>query len=288
MASADPVRDGAAAAEVRRDVLAVEGPEAAAFLQGQLSQDVAALAPGASAWSFLLQPQGKVDALVRVLRRDDDRFVVDVDAGFGEAVRARLQRFKLRTKAEIEPLPWRCVAVRGARAHEVAGAAADGVGAFAVVADWPGLPGVDLLGPSPVVPEDAVAVDLSALEVARVEAGWPAMGAELTPDTIPAEVGLVPLAVSFTKGCYTGQELVARIDSRGGNVPRVLRGLVAPAALSVGQELRDDTGRVVGVVTSVAASPTLGWIGLAPVHRSVEPPARLADRIEVRALPLVG
>ena len=92
-----------------RDFVQIAGPEAEAYLQGQLSQDVAAIAPGASAWSFLLQPQGKVDARVRVLRHTLDRFTLDVDGGFGDAVLARLQRFKLRTKADIEALDWRCL-----------------------------------------------------------------------------------------------------------------------------------------------------------------------------------
>jgi folate-binding protein YgfZ len=124
--------------------------------------------------------------------------------------------------------------------------------------------------------------------VLRVEAGWPAMGAELTTDTIPAEAGVVGLAVSFTKGCYTGQELVARIDSRGGNVPRHVRGLVSPVPLEVGAELHDAAGATVGVVSSVALSATLGPVGLGVVHRSVAPPATLAGGVEVRTLPLVG
>src|SRR5690606_1746655 len=118
-----------------RDFVMVHGPDAAGFLQGQLSQDVAALAVGASAWSLLLQPQGKVDALVRVLRSGDAAFVLDVDQGWGDAVAARLQRFKLRTKAELEPVAWRCLAVRGPAAHE---RAVPSGGDVAVVADWPG------------------------------------------------------------------------------------------------------------------------------------------------------
>ena len=91
----------------------VRGPDAISFLQGQLSQDVEQLAVGASAPSFLLQPTGKVDAWLRVTRTADDEVVLDVEPGFGEAVQARLRRFLLRTKAELEPARWSGVALRG-------------------------------------------------------------------------------------------------------------------------------------------------------------------------------
>ncbi len=103
-------------ARTTRDVLAVHGPEAITWLQGQLSQDVAGLAVGEVSWSFVLAPQGKVAGWGRVLRTADDAVQIDVDPGAGAAWVARLERFKLRTKAEIElrsDVP--TVAVRGAR-----------------------------------------------------------------------------------------------------------------------------------------------------------------------------
>src|SRR5688572_32070787 len=92
----EALRHGAGAVWLPRDVLRVGGPDAVSFLQGQVSQDVLALDVGGSAWSFLLQPQGKVDALVRLTRTAEDEVVADVDAGYGDAVAARLNRFKLR------------------------------------------------------------------------------------------------------------------------------------------------------------------------------------------------
>src|SRR2546430_3889477 len=92
-----------------RDVVLVRGPDAESYLQGQLSQDIAALDVGGSAFSFLLQPQGKVDAWLRVTRLADDEFALDVDAGWGDAVVARLRRFLLRTKADIEAVGWNVV-----------------------------------------------------------------------------------------------------------------------------------------------------------------------------------
>jgi tRNA-modifying protein YgfZ len=136
-------------------------------------------------------------------------------------------------------------------------------------------------------------------EAIRVEAGVPRMGAEITGDVIPAELGqwLIDASVDFNKGCYTGQELVARIDSRGGNVPRHLRGLVFEGAETppVGAEVVVGD-EVVGALTSVARSPELGVpIALAFVRRKVEPPAeavvRAGERIyaaQIRSLPLVG
>ena len=283
-------RADAGAVWLPRDFVQVAGPEAEAYLQGQLSQDVAAIASGASAWSFLLQPQGKVDALVRVVRHAPDRFTLDVDGGFGDVVLARLRRFKLRTKADIEALDWRCLAVRGPAAHEVA---PDGL-----PTDWAGLPGVDRLGPDPGLPAGVRLCALDAYEVVRIEAGVPVMGHELTERTIPAEAGqdVIDRAVSFTKGCFTGQELVARIDSRGGKVPRQLRGLVLPVGASApaGATVEVD-GATVGALTSVAPSPDGGAVALAFVKRDTTPPATATVRWDggdcrarLEGLPLVS
>ena len=234
------LRDGFAALRLERDVVRVAGPDAETYLQGQTSQDVAKLGDGDWAWALVLQPQGKLDAFVRVSRRGPDEFLLDSDAGMGPALVARLGRFKLRTKVDIDQLGWQVVAVRGTARPELAaslseggasGGAATARGAFewAVPFEWGGLAGYDLFGPTVVVPLEATPVDAAAYEAVRVEAGFPRHGDELDERTIPAEAGLVEASVSFTKGCYTGQELVARIDSRGSNVPRRLRGLLLSA-----------------------------------------------------------
>jgi folate-binding protein YgfZ len=282
------LRNEAGAVWLPRDFLQISGPDAMTFLQGQLSQDLEQLSVGSSAQSFVLQPQGKVDALLRVTRNGDDSVMLDTDAGYGDAVRARLERFKLRIKVDIEPLAWRCLAVRGPEAH----GAASGL-----PADWPGLAGVDVVGEAPEVPGDIRVCDLQAYEAVRVEAGWPVMGKEIDEKTIPAETGVVDRAVSFTKGCFTGQELVARIDSRGGNVPRHLRGIVVgtnvvpPAGATVTAD-----GKDVGALTSVAESlERRAPVALAYVRRAVEPPADVtvawdggSAPARVEELPLVG
>ena len=268
-------REGPAATLIRRDVIIAVGPETEAFLQGQLSQDVAALAIGAAAPSFLLQPMGKVDAWLRVRRMADDAFALDVEEGHGEATLARLNRFKLRTKSDLTLETQSVKAVRSLSAVDTA----DG----GVPVDWGAISGYDIFEVAALDPDERAAT-AADYETLRVLAGVPAMGAELTEDTIPAEAGVVDASVSFTKGCYTGQELVARIDSRGGNVPKHLRGVVGDG-LTAGAAVLVD-GDEVGTVTSAS-----GGVALAYVKRAVESfPASAVvagASVEIRELPLV-
>ena len=149
---------GAAAIRRSRDVLRVAGPDARTYLQGQLSQDVDALAVGSAADTFVLQPTGKVEAWMRITRLADDAYLLDVDPGWGEAVLTRLTRFLLRTDCVVEAVAWQMVTVLDAETWEPP---ADGV-ALPVV--WPGLLAVDLLGPSVDLPEGLVEADESTWE----------------------------------------------------------------------------------------------------------------------------
>ncbi len=240
--------------EYPRDVVQVAGADALTYLQSQLSQDLRSVQVGQSVWSFVLQPTGKVEVLLRVWRTADDTLVLDTDAGFGEVLTARLNRFKIRVKVEIIPLDWTCIAVRGDGAHEVEGLASWGEGA-------------DLLGPDvqpPAGVDHGTAADLLA---ARIGAVWPAMGAEIVPgETIPAETGITGVAVSFTKGCYPGQELVERMDSRGASAPKLLQRVAAAEGVVAGDEHLVD-GSSIGTITSVS-----GAIALAYVKRSALQP----------------
>ncbi len=278
-----------------RDVVTVSGPDAETYLQGQLSQDVTAPAPGEVTWTFVLSPQGKVDGWGRLVRIDGETFQVDVDPGAGADWEARLRRFLLRTKAEIEvheAVP--ALAVRGAT---VAGGLACG---------WPGGEGVDLLGVGLVLgdeepaaalpadlPEGAEEIGAGELDALRIRAGVPRWGAELNGDTIPATVGqwVIDGSVSFTKGCFTGQELVARIDSRGGNVPRRLVGVVIDGPPpAVGADVTVDA-KAAGTVTSSAPEGSGDRrdgrsVALAFVARAVEVPADASvDTTPVRLVP---
>jgi len=243
--------------EVARDFVMVHGPDSGPYLHGQVSQEIRDLAVGQARWSFVLQPAGKVDALVRVLRSGQDAFVLDTDAGFGDAVLARLLRFRIRVKVEVEPVDWRCIAVRGADVRATPGAVA--------VPAWWGEE-MDLVGPSPAPPEGVARGDAAGYEAARVAAGWPVMGADITTESIPAETGVTAVAVSFTKGCYAGQELVERMDSRGATAPRLLRALDLTGPAAGGDAVLHD-GAEVGAVTSAA-----GDHALAIVRRSVAVP----------------
>ncbi|HVA04808.1 MAG TPA: glycine cleavage T C-terminal barrel domain-containing protein [Acidimicrobiales bacterium] len=281
------LRTGCGAVALDRDVLLVSGADAVEYLQGQLSQDVATLEVGDCADSLILTPQGKLDAFVRVTRIGAEELIVDVDAGFGAAVATRLNRFKLRVKVELEPLDWRCLALRGPDSPEVSSRASTGARpgtALSAAFSWNGVSGVDLLGEAPEIPDGVRLCSVEAWESVRVEAGIPVMGAELDERTIAAEADLLDRSVSFTKGCYTGQELVARLDARGNRVARHLRGLVVtgiepdPRRFAPGSEIILDA-KVVGTVTSSAWSPALGCpVALGYVHRTVTPPATVGLR----------
>jgi folate-binding protein YgfZ len=276
MADQPDLRTTLGAAPLQRDVVRARGPEALDYLQGQLSQDVTALVDGESRPSLLLQPSGKVDAWLRVTRLGDDDLLLDVDQGAGDAVLARLARFKLRTEVDLELERWSGLAVRGPGA----GAVDAPSGSSVLAAAWPGVEAVDLLSSGELALAGVPLVDVAVLEALRIECGVPTMGAELTEATIPAEAGawLIEASVSFTKGCYTGQELVARVDSRGGNVPRPVRGLLVDTAVPPPGAAVLADGSEVGTVTSSARSTALGPIALAVVGRATT----AGTRVELR------
>ena len=243
--------------ELDRDVLNVSGADALTYLQGQISQDIRNLADGQSAYTFILQPTGKVEALARVTRASAEDFRIDTDDGFGEQLLARLNRFKIRVKVEIAADRATVFAVRGADGPVPHGVPAWGLSDAFDLFDGASPEGALHHGS----PDD--------LLLARIEAGWPAMGREITEATIPAETGVVAEAVSFTKGCYPGQELVERMDSRGSTAPRFVRRLRGEGSVRVGDEVAHD-GKAVGVLTSVADSDE-GWVALAIIARSAQP-----------------
>jgi folate-binding protein YgfZ len=191
-------------------------------------------------------------------------------------------------------------------ARGLLGALSEG-GVMALPFEWNDWIGIDLLGPKELIldpatgqlPDGIVACGEEAVESCRIVSGLPAMGSELTNKTIAAEAGLVERTVSFTKGCYTGQELVARLDSRGNNVPRRLVGVVGGSdrqkdalsramTLHAGEVPPTDAGteadaviaeKVVGTITSAAWSSELGaWTALAYLHRTVEAPGPIRVR----------
>ena len=248
-----------------RDVLQVVGSDARKFLHSQLANDIASLKIGESRYSLLLEPTGKITSLLRVRCISEEHFALDCDAGFGEVSATRLSRFKIRIKCEISSSAQRFVAVRGLSAIEHAEFLARG---FALAAWREKDLAVDF------AVSDFVAGDLrqgsnGELELARVRAKWPTMDVDMTSDSMPAETGLTDCAVSFTKGCYPGQELVERMDSRGATAPRQLRLIRAEAGARVGAAVVLD-GQEIGIYTSVCQEFALALIKRSADSSSIE------------------
>lgn len=229
-----------------RDVVRVEGPDAGAFLHSQLAADVGVIDVGGAAHSMLLDPTGHVVALLRVVRHGDVLYTLDVEAGHGAAVIERLRRFVLRSRLEMAPSEWVVRAFRGPGVGEAIGAVSG-----RCAPGWPSPDEIDVVGARDAMPSVPGAVETEAghVEAMRVDARWPAFGVDVLAGDVPATSGVLRAAVSFTKGCYPGQELVERMDSRGAGAPVQLRsvardGLVPGARIAV-------EGRDVGTVTSV-------------------------------------
>jgi folate-binding protein YgfZ len=270
-----------------RSCLDVTGPDAVEFLQGQVTNDVEALEPGRGCYALLLNPKGRILADMRVLMRSAEELSLDGDAVAMETVAANLRTYKIGRKVEISPSPDRKVSsVIGPKARELLGldppsdenafVEGDGNGAklLAVATDA----GVDLLFPAsePAVVEQLIAgiqpVSEDAAEVLRIERGRPRFGIDMSDENLPGELGLEERAVSFTKGCYVGQEPVARMHHRG-HPNRHLRGLALTQPAATGEPVTSGDGDgagEVGRVGSTAVSPALGPIALALIRREVE------------------
>ncbi len=277
-------------------LVVVAGPDARTFLQSIVSQDLDPVPEGGTVASLLLQPQGKLSVAFRATRRragsavggdpsgddpsgDDaaagDEWWCDTEPEVAERLASGLARFRIRVRVEVTDR------TAGTAAAAVVGTTAVTVpdGLLALPAAWGDRPGIDVIGP-PAAVEAFVAGcglpvgDAATLEALRIEAGVPRHGLDIDERTIPQEAFLERDAVSFTKGCFIGQELVCRIDSRG-HVNRFLRRLesTGPVVPEPGAEVLVD-GAVVGAVTSAAAVPgTDRVVALAMVRREVEPPA---------------
>ncbi|MFW2382596.1 MAG: YgfZ/GcvT domain-containing protein [Acidimicrobiales bacterium] len=251
----------------RLDVVTVTGAQAESYLQGQMSQNVVTMSVGDCRRSLLLQPQGHLVAWLRVVRTGPEAFALIADPGAGATILARLERFLLGTKATLALESVDVVAVRASENEGLPSGNAIEDGRLSVVPlVWPDLHGVDLFGAAaePLAGEET---GQGLLEGLRIGAGIPLYGADYDDKTVPAALGVVDLSTDFTKGCYTGQELVARMDSRGNNSPRQLRVVSAPGSRpAVGTEGLLD-GEAVAVLTSVTAVGE-GWVALASVKRS--------------------
>lgn len=240
-----------------KDLIWFEGEDAVRFLNDLLSQEIEVLDPGSVARSFLLGPQGKLDHLLWVLRTEKGAGLV-TDHGRGDDLAVTLGRYRIRVDVDIRPASTPASLVVGAFSPEP--------GSFEVTAEgleaalpWAG-PHLSLrTGTVPSL--DRIPAD--EWEAIRILAGEPRFGVDVDSSTIPQETGLVAEAVDFAKGCYLGQELVARIDSRG-HVNRYLRRLeFEKGGPPVGSEILFE-GSGVGILTSAS-----GTVGLGLIRREV-------------------
>ncbi len=283
------LRHAAAVVEGTHDLVTVDGPDAATFLQGILSQDIEAMSPGEVARSFLLNPSGKLTALLWVLR-GSDWVGLFADRGKGESVAETLTYYRIRVKAEVStdsrPV-WSMVGPESEVTMGIDGGWVERDGSILAAAPLPGLGRVIVAGDVRVGGQPmAGSVAMAAV---RVESGEPVMGVDVDEKTIPQETGLVPEAVSFTKGCYLGQELVARIDSRG-HVNRQLRGIVMTRNVLPpdGAEVWLDD-RMCGTLTSVTESlGVMAPIALCLLRREVEPGTEVEVRWDGGSTPAIA
>jgi folate-binding protein YgfZ len=305
-----------------RGIVAVAGSDRRRWLNGMISNDVARLEPGTShsgCYAVLLTPQGRIVADLQVLERGD-AFWLDLAAAALAGVIERLRKYVIADDVELTDRSgdFERLGIEGPAAFEIlarAAAAAPrlapdacaevqlaGVSASVAAFGWSGETALQLFAPAGTGAAVAgalrtagadlglVEAGLDVLEVLRIEAGIPRFGAELDESVLPAEAGL-ERAISRTKGCYTGQEVVERLRSQG-QVSHRLVGLAADGALpfSAGDAVEAD-GKRVGEVTSACVSPSAGAIALAFVRRACSEPGtalRVAGRpARVADLPFV-
>jgi folate-binding protein YgfZ len=286
-----------------RGKLILRGAEAAEYLQGQLTNDIEALGVGDGCYAALLDRKGHMQADMRVLRAAEDKIWVDVEAGALETTRRHLEMYKIGRDVAIEDVsPSRTLlSLIGPRSAEIAGSPplpehaceSLSVGGTECLAVGTAL-GIDLICAAGeaervrAVLGDAGAVEVGAdaAEILRIEAGTPRFGAEMDSATMPAEAG-ISAAVNFEKGCYIGQETVARLHYKG-KPNRHLRGLRLSAPMAMGAPLtlgEKEVGRVGGS----CVSPAHGPIALAILRREAEPGAELAvgeDGVTARVVDL--
>lgn len=287
-----------------RGKLLVSGPDAAEYLQGQLTNDVEALEPGDGQYAALLDRKGHMQTDMRVLCPSAEEIWIDTEPVGLAAASRHLRMYSIGREVKVTEVGEEraILSLIGPRSVEIAGTAALPVNACeeAAVAGVACLVagtavGIDLIVATPeaerlrgaLLEAGAVEVSAAAAEILRLESGTPRFGAEMGTETMPAEAGIVEDAVSFTKGCYIGQETVARLHYKG-KPNRHLRGLRLSAPVPAGTPLRLGE-KEVGKLGGSAVSPVFGPIGLAILRREAEPGAELSvgeDGVTARVVDL--
>ena len=271
-----------------RAVILLEGGEAAEFLQGQVTNDVEGLASGAGCYAALLNHKGKLRADMRVLRLAEDRLLIEAERIAGPVLQHNFSTYSLGRDVRSRDVSGEheVLSVIGPAASTVVDPAPpeDEHAVVEVPHGWHVRSdvGVDLILKADAA--ESVAAELGvplvseeAAECVRIERGRPRLGFDMDDTTIPQEAGLNERAVSFTKGCYVGQETVARLYYKG-KPNRHLRGLRLSEPAERGEPIELD-GKQLGKVGSTCVSPTLGSIALALVRREAAP----GDEVRVGA-----
>lgn len=256
----------------------MEGAKASEALNGLVTNDVLSMASHSVVLAAALTPKGKLMCDMLVFRAAEDTFLVGVDPLAFDAWIALTRKYVNPRLARITDEGDGCDALvlAGPDAGRVAASVAESVltSALPYAIDAHLLLGTasSLTELIPRLEAAGSARGTDALwTVARVEAGIPQWGLDMDEQTIPQEANLDALgAISFTKGCYTGQETVARIHFRG-HVNRQLRGLCGDVPFVFGASVSDSAGKTVGDVRSVATSPVRGPLALAMLRREVQP-----------------
>lgn len=292
--------DAAIGAIAPRQQIAVGGPDRATYLQGLLTNDIPALSPGTGCYSAWLTPQGRMLTDMHVLE-SDGMILLDVPTETAEATGDRLEQFIFTEDVQVQLLAG---SLTGVWIHGPKAAAAlerlvgaSGLGTWrdyqharltwreqpvsVARIDQLGVPGFCVhLEPArereliaALVDAGAREVSAESIESARIEAGYPVFGVDMTDDTIPLEAGIEDRAISMSKGCYVGQEVIIRVLHRGhGRVARKLVILRIDAAVPPRGARLFAADRDVGFVTSAAESPRTGTIAMAYVHRDFVAP----------------
>jgi folate-binding protein YgfZ len=273
----------------RRGMVLVNGRQAAEFLQGQLTNDLEALGADEGCYAALLDRKGHMQADMRALRLGTEKIWLDTEPEPVEPVLRHLRMYSVGREVEIAEVSsaWAVTSLIGPAAVEAAGTAPlegehaqrhferQGVEVLAVATDL----GLDLITRAEQASElrsllaesGAAEVSEAAAEILRVESGRPRFGREMTSATIPQEAGIEGRAVSFTKGCYIGQETVARLHYKG-KPNRHLRGLRLEAPVSDDDPVALEA-RELGRIGTAVISPAHGPIALAVIRREAEPGA---------------
>lgn len=243
-----------------RTLLRLSGGDRQRYLNGQVSNDVRKLDGSNSIAACVTTLKGKLDALVHITEHAD-AYLIDSEPELREPLLARLGRYIIADDCELDDVSdgWHLIHVLGEF-----GPAPEGAAVFSRRSERFGQPGTDLwLAPGAAVPDGLTILSDAESEARRIRNAVPKWGAELTPDTLPAEAGLDATAIDFHKGCYIGQEVISRIKSVGRVNRKLVRLRVSGGdpdeRLIPGQRLFDDD-REVGSLTSVAGSEALGFV----------------------------